>query len=267
MTERWCPDSLGELQSFIDNGLADETHSVEFKERPPSNRDIAKQLAGFAIDGGDVVFGVAERQAGAFTIEPLEHAGLPEKIDQVAQARVDRPLLVDTHLLVDESDPARGVLWISVPSSPEAPHQVDGTYYKRSGKQTLPMSDAEVERLIRSRRTTLDGIESRLREEMSDDTGGHLAHIFVIAQPIGAAPDELYDAVGGARGWNAFGSEVSGAIGLQMFGIPGPGRYTISNRHHNDLGMAHEGFRSEVAFFNDGAVRWFPSCQPHLCRI
>ena len=240
MTERWRPQSIGELQSFIENGFAAETHSVEFKELPPSNKDVAKQLAGFAIDGGDLVIGVAEPDPGTFTITPLAHAGLPEKIDQIAQARVDRPLLVETRLLREEDDPARGVLWVSIPPSPEAPHQVDGSYYKRSGKQTLPMSDAEVERLIRSRRTTLDGIESRLREAMADDEG-RLAHIFVIAQPIGAAPDELYDAIGGARGWDAFRSEVSGEIGSWMFGAPGPGRYTISNWHHKRLGDAAGG--------------------------
>ena len=258
MTGFWRPQSLDELQSFIDNGLAEEGHFLEFKEAPPANKGIARQLAAFSVDGGELVFGVAERQSGVFTIEPLEHAGLPEKIDQIAQSGVQQPLLVETHTLQDESDPTRGVVWVSIPASPHAPHQVDGTYYKRSGKQTLPMPDPEVDRLIRSRRTTLEGIESALRNLMADDSDGERAHIFVIAQPIGAAPEELYDAVGGMPGWGAFGVEVQNAIGLSMmFDALGPGRYTISNWHHNDLGMPQEGFRSEVAFFNDGAVRWF----------
>ena len=257
MTERWRPESLGELQSFIDNGLAQETHCAEFKERPPSNRDVAKHLAGLAIDGGDLVFGVAERRAGEFTIKPLEHAGVTERIDQIAQARVDRPLLVEVHLLMDDSDPTQGVLWVSVPSSPEAPHQVDGTYYKRAGKQTLPMSDAEVERLMLSRRTTLEGIESTLRAAMADDADGNLAHIFVVAQPIGAAPDELYDAIGGMQGWHAFETEVAGLLGTSVIGAWGSGRYTIGSQHHSDRARKGEGSYKELSFFNSGAVQWF----------
>ena len=257
MAERWRPESIGELQSFIDNALADETHSIEFKERPPSNKSIAKQLAGFAIDGGELIIGVAEPEPGTFAIKPLAHAGLPEKVDQIAQARVDRPLLVESRLLREDDNAARGVLWVSVPPSPEAPHQVDGTYYKRAGKQTLPMSDPEVERLIWSRRTTLEGIESALREAMAKDTAGELPHIIGVARPTGAARDELYDAVGGRAGWGTFGQEVANAIEFQLQDASfGPSRYTLRNYHLNDRARISEGSYRELSLGYDGELKW-----------
>ena len=85
---------------------------------------------------------------------------------------------------------------------------------------------------------------------------GRLAHIFVIAQPIGTAPDELYDAVGGMPGWSRFGNEVASALGLLTFGASGPDRYTISSQHHRDRPRRPEGTYSECSFFYGGAVRW-----------
>ena len=216
-------------------------------------------MAGFAIDGGELVIGVAEPRPGEFEIRPIEHAGLPEKIGQIAQARVDQPLLVETRTLADESDRIRGVVWVSIPPSPQAPHQVDGTYYKRADKQTLPMSDPEVERLIRSRRTTLEGIESALREAMAKDTDGEFPHIIAVAQPIGAAPDELYDAVGARAGWGALGNEVSDAFGELPLtsGTFGPSRYILSNYHHSDRAGATEGWYRELSLAYDGQLSWF----------
>ena len=75
MAERWRPQRLADLRSFIGNGHG-EDHYREFKRQlQPRNQDIARQLAGFAIDGGDIYYGVAERGTG-FEIVPLELAGL-----------------------------------------------------------------------------------------------------------------------------------------------------------------------------------------------
>ena len=96
--------------------------------------------------------------------------------------------------------------------SPEAPHQVGGTYYKRSGKQTLPMPDPEIERLIRARRTTLASITAALGETLEGkplrDDGQ--AHIVGLARPIGASEEEFYESVGGAGPdqWTRFLNDV-----------------------------------------------------------
>ena len=200
MSERWYPRNLDDLRTFLSNGHG-EDHYREFKEQLPANQRIARQLAGFAIDGGDVYVGVAEQDDG-FAVAPVEFSGLSERIEQIAQALVDPPLLVETHALRDQSSRSRGVLRIAIPPSPEAPHQVGGTYYERGDKQTRPMSDSAVERLIRSRRTTLERIESTLSKVIENDLlqPDGRAHVMCVAQPIGSAPEELHDAVGRSLG-------------------------------------------------------------------
>ncbi len=238
--------------------MAEENQFLDFKrERSPKNTETAKDLAGFAIDGGELVIGVAEPRSGEFEIRPIEHAGLPEKIGQIAQSRVDQPLSVETHTLAEPSDPSRGVIWVSIPPSPQAPHQVGGTYYMRADKRTVPMSDPEVERLIRARRITLEGIESLLREAMASDTAGELPHIIGVARPIGAAPDELYDAVGRREGWSAFGVEVLNALEIHMpHAAFGPRRYILSNYTPSDRAKIPEGSYTELSLAYSGDMRW-----------
>ena len=106
MAERWRPQSLADLQSFIGNGHG-EDHYREFKEQlQPRNDRLARQLAGFAVDGGDIYYGVAESGTG-FEIVPLELAGLPERVEQIAQARVSPPVLIEVQALRDDTRQAR----------------------------------------------------------------------------------------------------------------------------------------------------------------
>ncbi len=258
LTDRWRPETIEELQSYIDSGVAKENQFVDFKQQlPPKNTDTARHLAGFAIDGGELVIGVAEPRSGEFEIRPIEHAGLPEKIDQIARSSVDPPLLVETRTLVQPSDPSTGVVWVSIPPSPQAPHQVGGAYYMRADKQTVPMSDPEVERLSRARRITLEGIESLLRETMEKDTTGELPHIIGVARPLGAAPDELYDAVGGREGLPAFGIEVLNALEFHMpHAAFEPNRYTLRSHHRSDVTKVPKGARKELSLAYDGGLRW-----------
>ena len=207
MTDRWEPKDLDELRSFVENGGASETRFYEFKEQlPPNNQRVAKQLAGFAIDGGSLVIGVAEPEPGRFEVRPIEHAELREKVDSIARSRVDPPLFVDPKVLKDRDDDSRGVLWIAVPPSPDAPHQVDGVYYERGATQTSPMKDGAIERLMAARRKSTEEIRSKLKKLMENDPipNGTTAHVFGIAEPVGAGPEDLYDAVGGDGSWSVF---------------------------------------------------------------
>ena len=241
MVERWEAQDLAGLQSFLDNDHG-ESHFLEFKQQlPPKNKDIARQLAGFAIDGGSLVIGVAEREPGGFEIALVAHTNLPERVEQIAQASVDPPLFIESRVLKDRDDPSRGVVWITVPPSAEAPHQVDGRYYERGDKQTRPMSDAAVERLMAARRKTIEEIRSKLENLMENDPipNGTTAHVFGIAEPVGAGPEDLYDAVGGdGDGWRGFCEEARRASrgacrpwhGLVDLASPwdlGPDGYTV----------------------------------------
>ena len=199
MVNRLKPKDLDDLRSFLENGLG-ESRFLEFKRQlPPKNRDVARQLAGLAVEGGSFVIGVEESQGGEFRVAPLAHKGLAEKVGQIAQSLVDPPLQIESRVLADRDDPSRGVLWITVPSSPEAPHQVEGVYYERCDTRTQPMSDAAVERLMAARRRSIEEIRSKLEKWMENDPipNGKTAHIFGIAEPVGAGPEDLYEAIEG----------------------------------------------------------------------
>ena len=104
------------------------------------------------------------------------------------------------------------MLWIDVPHSPDAPHQVDGRYYERGDAQVRPMSDTAVERLMRSRSSSLDDILVHLHEALKDNPRSQfIGRTCIVAMPIGAAEQELYDASGGQAGWHGFATEVQRA--------------------------------------------------------
>lgn len=267
MSERWTPQSLDELRSFLSDGYG-EDHYREFKEQLPANRRIARQLAGFAIDGGDLYVGVAERDGG-FAVAPTELSGLPERIEQVAQTLVDPPLLVETHPLRDQGNQSKGVLRISIPPSPEAPHQVSGTYYERGDKQTRPMPDGAVERLIRSRRTTLERIESTLAGVIRNDPlqPDGRAHVMCVAQPIGSAPEELYDAVDRSLGgdWLRVRDALQrtsedyslGSHHWRFMYSPGVNLRPGPVGGHRFVPAVPEGVNCELVVSDDGRVEYF----------
>lgn len=222
MTDRWEPKDLDELRSCVESGGASETRFCEFKQQLPSNnKEVAKKLAGFAIEGGSLVIGVAEPEPGRFEVRPIAHAGLREKVEQIAQSAVDPPLFVESRVLTDPNDGSRGVLWITVPRSSEAPHQVEGRYYERGDTQTRQMKAGAVKRLIREsappppqQHVKLEEIGSKLHEVMADDPipDGKTAHVFGVARPIGAVPEELYDAIGDDDGWPGFCEDARRSI-------------------------------------------------------
>lgn len=211
MTDYWRPETLDDLRSFVDNGLARESRRIEFKRELPGNRAFARQLAAFAIEGGSIVIGVAEEADNQFSVAPIPVAGLRERVEQIAQSVVEPPLWVESRILADD-DGKHGVLWVDVPQSPDALHQVDGTYYERGDTQVRPMSDAAVERLMRSRSSSLDDISARLREGLLENPIPHgIGHTYIVAKPIGAAPQEFYDASGGQPEWQALARDLKQA--------------------------------------------------------
>lgn len=211
VTDYWRPETLDDLRSFIDNGLARETRWIEFKRQFPENPALAKQLAGFAIEGGALVVGVAEEQDNRFAVTPIPLAGLRERVEQVAQSLVDPPLWIESRALTDH-DGENGALWIDVPPSLEAPHQVGGTYYERGDSQTRPMSDAAVERLMRERSASPDDIGEYLAEALRENPRfPWIGRTCIVARPVGAAGQELYDSTGGQAGWPQFAAEVTRA--------------------------------------------------------
>ena len=279
------PKDLDELRSLIENGGASETRFCEFKREWSSNNAVAKQLAGFAIEGGALVIGVAEPRAGKFEVTPIEHAGLPERVEQIAQSLIDPPLNVRLRVLTDPSDDSLGVLWITVPLSLSAPHQVGGVYYERGETQTRRMRDGPLKQLIREsatlsprRNVEVDDIGSKLREAMAKDPikNQDTVHVFGIAEPVGAGPEDLYEEIGDDDdGWRAFceearriGEDYPLAPGESSPGAcrpwyqlldaypswdSGPSGYTV---HYGDVDADNDRPVLRISFSDDGTIRY-----------
>jgi hypothetical protein len=69
-------------------GLSDlDGLKKELAPGPEANKRLAQDLAAFAVDGGQVLIGVAEGEP--LTLWPVQLKGLPERVESVGMGRVD----------------------------------------------------------------------------------------------------------------------------------------------------------------------------------
>ena len=61
----WIPTDANELEGLITSGRLDESSVLDFKREQPANtKELAKDVAAMANDGGTLVFGIGEDAAG-----------------------------------------------------------------------------------------------------------------------------------------------------------------------------------------------------------
>ena len=199
MPAAWIPSTISALEEAVRDGLLVESHYLDFKrELAPGaggNKALAKDLASFAIDGGQIVVGVDEDQAGAPpTVRPVVLAGLKERVDQVARSAVTPPLHVRCVELPGETDPSYGCLVIIVPPSPSAPHQAAERLWGRGDTTNHVLSTGEIDGIYNNRARRLACVDVLLEEEIGRDPTPtdlrELGHLFVVAQPD-TVDDEL----------------------------------------------------------------------------
>jgi hypothetical protein len=258
---RWQPRSVADVQAAINDGTLGERHWLDVKETVGSSdgarKELARDLASFANDGGGLILGVAEDKAtGEFRLAPVELAGLAERVDQVVRSRCDPPLYVQCHPLAGPAA-THGVLLVEVPPSPLAPHMVEGTYYGRNDKTKHKLTDAEVANL-HARRTArqLTGEQVIAREVARSpiaQADQKLSHLFVVAQPLASPPDLLTPLIGNER-LRSLIIEANGAV---------PG----SDRFSPHLGLALPDYepRPRGAGFHSYAIvgrRFQPQMKP-----
>jgi hypothetical protein len=203
---RWIPKTEADLKAAIDGGLLEETHYLDLKEAPSNkadNKELARDLASFAVNGGTLIIGVKEnKDTRIFELAPQPLNGLPEKVEQVARSIPDPPLNVITEVI--ETTPGTGYLIVHIPASPAAPHMVEGRYFGRGDKTKHRLSDAEVLRLHAQRNAAEADAIALLQKEMDDDplgSVGEQSHFFLVAQPTAGRRDLLLDLTG-APDWN-----------------------------------------------------------------
>lgn len=224
MSPHWVPRTEAAVREAAEGGLLDEGHYLDVKREVPSgprgNRELARDLASFAVDGGLLLIGVDEQgesdqPAGALRLYPVALGGLAERVEQVARSRCDPPLQVRCLPIPaspeavqaahgpDVAPAGYGYLIVSVPPSAQAPHMVDGRYYGRGDRAKHTLSDPDVERLHQRRQQHDRDMLALLDEAMADDPipadrRGH-GHLFVLAEPVPGREGLLFAAVPAAR--------------------------------------------------------------------
>jgi hypothetical protein len=210
----WLPDSEENLGELLRQGLLTERHTLDFKrELEPgkgANKELARDLAQLAIDGGALLIGVDDNDKTVPPqLTPVELDGLKERIDQVARSLIDQPLHVRIHSFVAAGQPGRGYLLVVVPPSPSAPHQVDGRYYGRGDTTWHVLSDAEVQRLHQLALRREHDAQQLLDLEVARAPGlpseRQHAHLIGFAQPVSGRPDLLHRVLGSQpQDWHQF---------------------------------------------------------------
>lgn len=157
---RWTPASHADVVAAAAAGLLDENHHLELKRELPttrsSNKELARDLASLAVDGGTLVIGVVDADGAAGEVADVDLGGLADRVDQVARAAITPPLTVLCRPLINPATPGRGVLLVEVPASADAPHMVDDRYWGRTGRRKEPLPDAQVRQLFAGRARRAD---------------------------------------------------------------------------------------------------------------
>jgi hypothetical protein len=201
----WPPRTESELRDALAEGLLVESHHCDLKQEIGSgtgaNRDIAIDLAAFAVDGGHIFIGIKEAEGVAKALHPIALEGLKERIDNIAQSRIQEALSVRCTEIPTETDSTRGYLVVIVPPSPARPHMVDGKYRGRGDTTNRVLPDSEVVRLHRERSLVERRIDSILQEEIARDPTATIpdmqneAHIFICALPVMGSLQLMLDAM------------------------------------------------------------------------
>jgi hypothetical protein len=146
----WLPRSYAEVVAAI--GVIEESTQLDFKRAFGKSEDIAKDITTMTLEGGVIVYGVAEDNSYvARRLTPVPLRGARERVQQIADSAIRPTPAIEIELLYEKPGDADGFVVVTVPASPLVPHMVEGRYPTRSGTVTRNLSEFEVERLYKQR--------------------------------------------------------------------------------------------------------------------
>ncbi len=195
--ERWVPRSEGDILAGIERGLLAETHYMDIKREVEATsrgrKELARDIASFAIDGGTLLIGIEEDKENRTWIPaPQQLDGLGERVEQIATSQIDPPVYVSCVDLPSGADERTGYLVITIAQSGQSPHMVDGIYYGRGDRTRSRLSDAEVVRFHARRHSAGRLTEAALEEEeLRDPVLLHerkFGHLHAVAHPVLGRP-------------------------------------------------------------------------------
>jgi hypothetical protein len=234
----WLPNDEAQLKDALDQEVFKERHTLDFKGALPpgkgANRELAKDVAQFAIDGGTLVIGVDDNDKSVPPkLTPVDLNDLKERVDQVARSIPDPPMHVRTDSISTPGDRTKGYLFVTVPSTPYEPRQVDGIYYGRGDTTRYRLSAAEVGRYYQLGLRIQRDINTLLDEAVQNDPwrARRHAHLFGIAQPVSPRSDLLLRALGAEpKAWHDFLHSRIRAGSSSLWSPDLPGASEVSRR-------------------------------------
>lgn len=206
----WIPASITELESLVTRGVLEESAFLDFKrELSSKSKDIARDVAAMANDGGVLIVGVGEDEHGRPTIlNPVQLTGEAERVLNILRSGVSDPPSIEIKSFTLADDPARGYLAIIIPPSPRAPHMVvlggENRFYGRSARGNVPLNEAEIARLYERRNTPQVDGKSFLEEAIEAapiEPNSDFGYLHLIARPSIVIDDlflRLAEKVGGS---------------------------------------------------------------------
>jgi len=195
---KWVPRDADELLDAFNEGFLEETHWCDLKADLGSNRESAKDMAAFSIDGGTIVIGIDEKKPNGEPRHPVVLKGLPEKLEQIAARMIHPPLQISCNTIKSGDTEDKGYVLVHIPASSLAPHQVDGIYYERGDKTTGRMTEPQVERLYQRRAQWNRDVGDMLTEYVAAEPAAeNIPRLFMVARPVGASPEMCQDLVSG----------------------------------------------------------------------
>jgi len=195
------PTDEADLQSLIESGALRERNDLDVKTAlgatAGANKELARDLASFAVEGGLYIVGVDEKPVIHRTPQPL--TGLKERVGHVARDAVHPPLRIDVREILASGNATDGYLVVIIPPSADAPHQADGRYWRRSAGGKVELLHEEVERIRAVRAIAKRDVSDLLEEAVQADpvtvTDRKTGHLFVVARPVAGVPRMLREAL------------------------------------------------------------------------
>lgn len=180
-------DSLDEavFNDLVNNSVV-EHQRLEYKSQLPGTaqderREIARDVAAIANGGGGVlVIGVEDdADDAADRITLVAFGSEITRLNQICNSLIEPYLRIDIHEVEVGGGPD-GIIVVEIPSSQRRPFAVvEGSrlgYYRRTGRNRHPLSEAEVSQMYQARGARLESASARLEalvarvsERLGDD--------------------------------------------------------------------------------------------------
>jgi hypothetical protein len=188
----WIPKSADEIERATAAAELHETAAFDAKRELGKSKDIARDVAAMANDGGVLLYGVAEDEHKRPSIPaPFLIADAKERVDNIVRMGIADPPTIITTTHATTIDPSVGYLVVVVPPSPRAPHMVtidkDHRFYGRTATGNTPLTQGEVDRLYERRQQWEVDREALLAAHIAQaplPPHEDFAYIHLVARPV-----------------------------------------------------------------------------------